>query len=88
MVTRRQSKDRKGQGQNMSFKDMSPMTYFLQQNHLPIVYSNLIFINKSSHLLGQSPHDLIFPGNSLKITRGVLTNLLIISQSNKADNKD
>jgi hypothetical protein len=49
------------------------MPYLPQFYHLPIAYSNIESIKEVNHQLGQSPPDIVIPGNGLIDTpRGVL----------------
>jgi hypothetical protein len=87
MAAKKASERQEGARQDMPFKDMSPMTYFLQLgltfhsfHHLEIVYSTFKSINGLNHSLGQRPHDLIMSGNVLTDTPEIcFTNLSCIS---------
>lgn len=56
----------RSQRQEIAHKDTSPVTHFLQSvPHYLTIYSYFIFNSRLNCLVGQSPHDLIIPGNAL-----------------------
>jgi hypothetical protein len=82
-------KKKESSGQNIIFKDMPPVAFFLQLGSTPYLspspYKVTMYesIKGFIHWLGRSPHDLIISGNTLTDTP--THSNLSDSQSNQAD---